>query len=66
MGTRLMERKRRSSVNSEVSKHLHHKDHSVTLDKAKILLVDHIWFERGVKEAIYIRTHKPSLNADGG
>ena len=68
MRTRFMEHKRRSSVNSEVSKHIHqdHKDHTVTLDKTKILSVDHRWFERGVKEAIYIRTNKPSLNADGG
>ena len=43
MRTRFMEHKRRSSVNSEVSKHIHqdHKDHSVTLDKTKILSVDH-------------------------
>ena len=33
---------------------------------AEILEVEPRWFERGVKEAIYIRTLCPSLNKDGG
>ena len=36
------------------------------LENTKILLVEHKWFERGVKEAIHIRTLNPSLNRDGG
>ena len=40
---------------------------TVSLDKTvKILSVKHRCFEKGVKEAIYIQTHKPSLDADGG
>ena len=55
-------------MNSEVSKHIHQEqpDHGVKLDIADILTVDTKWFERGVKEAIYIRALKPSLNKDGG
>ncbi len=36
------------------------------IENAKILTVELKWFERGVKEAIYIRVAKPSLNKDGG
>ena len=36
------------------------------MDKTEILTVEPKWFERGVKEAIYIRATNPSLNRDGG
>ena len=36
------------------------------MDSVKILDRDPSWFQRGVKEAIYIRAHKPELNWDGG
>ena len=36
------------------------------LDNTEILTTKPIWFERGVKEAIYIRALNPSLNRDGG
>lgn len=42
------------------------KEHSATLDKTKIMPVDHIWLEWGVQEAIYIQSCEPFLNADGG
>ena len=38
----------------------------MSLDIVKILTVDNRKFERGVKEAIYIRVMEPSLNKDGG
>jgi hypothetical protein len=38
----------------------------VDLDIVKILDRDHRWFERGVKEAVYIKANEPSLNKDGG
>ena len=65
---RFSEHRRPSSVNSEVSKHIHTDcpDHGVQLDKTEILAVEPKWYERGVKEAIYIRANKPSLNRDGG
>ena len=66
--TRFLEHKRRSSTKSEVSQHIYIESpgHTVDLDKVKILDKDDRWFERGVKEAIYIRAYKPSLNKDGG
>ena len=36
------------------------------LDNTEILTTEPRWFERGVKEAIYIRALNPSLNRDGG
>ena len=36
------------------------------MDKTEILAVEPKWFERGVKEAVYIRATEPSLNRDGG
>ena len=66
--TRFLEHRRPSSTSSEVSQHIHIESpgHRVDLDKVKILDRDPRWFERGVKEAIYIRANQPSLNKDGG
>ena len=36
------------------------------LENTKILITEPRWFERGVKEAIFIRALNPSLNRDGG
>ena len=65
---RFGEHKRPSTVTSEVSKHIHNADpkHSITLDTTNVLTVEPRWFERGVKEAIYIRAYSPTLNNDGG
>ncbi|KAI8497804.1 hypothetical protein Bbelb_244560 [Branchiostoma belcheri] len=51
---------------SEVSQHIHIESpgHTVTLDKVRILDTEQDYFVRGVKEAIYIRAHQPSLNRD--
>ena len=66
--TRFDEHRRPSSSTSEVSRHIHTdcKGHTVHIEEAKILTVEPKWFERGVKEAIYIRALHPSLNRDGG
>ena len=55
-------------MGNEVLQHVHvdRPEHGVSLDKVKILTVDNRKFERGVKEAIYIRIMKSSLNKDGG
>ena len=65
---RFGEHRRPSSTTSKVSKHIHtdNPNHNITLENTKILSVEHKWFERGVKEAIYIRAMNPSLNRDGG
>ena len=62
------EHRRPSSSSSEVSRHIHQEcpGHGVSMDSVKILDHNPSWFQRGVKEAIYIRAHKPELNRDGG
>ena len=66
--SRFNEHRRPSSTTSEVSKHIHieHPEHSVELESTEILTAESRWFERGVKEAIYVRALNPSLNRDGG
>ena len=65
---RFQEHKRPSSTSSEVSKHIHIESpgHQVDIEEVQILDREPRYFERGVKEAIYIRANKPSLNKDGG
>ncbi|KAI8499811.1 hypothetical protein Bbelb_221280 [Branchiostoma belcheri] len=46
--------------------HHHGSERVVTLDKVRILDTEQDYFVRGVKEAVYIRAHQPSLNRDGG
>ena len=60
-----LEHKRPSS---EVSNHVHIEspDHHIDLDEVQILDKEPRWFERGVKEAIYIKVNNPTLNKDGG
>ena len=66
--TRFSEHWRKSSVGSNVSQNVHvdSLEHGMSLDKVKILTVESRKFERGVKEAIYIRVAEPSLSKDGG
>ena len=66
--TRFLEHRRPSSTTSEVSQHIHIESpgHHVDLEKVQILDREPRYFERGVKEAIYIRVNQPSLNRDGG
>ncbi|XP_070532995.1 uncharacterized protein [Ptychodera flava] len=66
--TRFLEHRRPSSTTSEVSQHIHIEspDHFVNLENVEILDRDPRYFERGVKEAIYIRVNQRSLNRDSG
>ena len=66
--TRFDEHRRPSSSTLEVSRHIHTdcKGHIVHIEETKILTVEPKWFERSVKEAIYIRALHASLNRDGG
>ena len=65
--TRFLEHKRPSSTSSEVSNHIHIESpgHHIDLDEVKILDREPRWFERGVKEAIYIKVNNSTLNKDG-
>ncbi|XP_040922260.1 uncharacterized protein LOC121200823, partial [Toxotes jaculatrix] len=51
---------------SAVYSHLKEKAHSFEDSNVKILDREDRWFERGVKEAIYVKVEKPSLNRGGG
>ena len=66
--TRFLEHRRPSSTSFEVSQHIHIEspDNHVDLEEVKILDREQRYFERGVKEAIYIRVNQPLLNKDGG
>ena len=66
--TRFSENRRKSSVASEVSQHVHlnRLEHEVSMDRVKILTVDSKKIESGVMEAIYIGVAEPSLNKGGG
>jgi hypothetical protein len=66
---RAAEHRRPSTSSSEVSQHLHldgRPNHHVSLENISILDQEQRWFERGVKEAAYIRLYHPDLNRDGG
>ena len=62
---RVAEHTRKSSVKkSAMAKHLHTANHKL-IPELKILDQEPDWHRRGVKEAIQIKRHKPSLNKDG-
>ena len=46
--------------------HVEQPDHTVKMDSTSILATEARRFERGVKEAIYIKAMHPNLNRDGG
>ena len=67
--TRFSEHKRKCMVKkSEVAEHIHLKasDHQLDFAKTKILDRDNRWFQRGIREAIYIRAQQPTLNRNAG
>ena len=56
-----------SGINdSSIYAHLKASQHSFEDKDIIILDKEHKWFERGVKEAIYVRRENPSLNRGGG
>ena len=55
-----------SGQDSAVHLHLKEKGHSFDDSNVRILDREDRWFERGVKEAIYVHLEKPSLNRGGG
>ena len=66
--TRFCEHKRHSTTSSEVSNHIHLEfpGHHIDLDEVKILYREPRWFEREIKETIFIKAKNLTLNKDGG
>lgn len=58
--------KEHDKESSPVCHHLKYNKHTLDKDNIKILDRESRWFERGVKEAIHIRSRSPSLNRDQG
>ena len=54
------------SVPSAVYTHLSEHDHAFNNENVQILSRENRWFERGVKEAIFVHAQDPSLNKQGG
>ena len=65
---RMAQHRRASSSGNDSAVHLHLKDkgHSFEDHNVRVLAREDRWFERGVKEAIYVKLEKPSLNRGGG
>ena len=56
-----------SSMASDIEHmHVDHLQHSMELENTEVLTTEPRRFERGVKEAIYIRALNPSFNRNGG
>ena len=55
-----------SGMDSAVFLHLKKEGHSFQDENVRILDREERWFERGVKEAIYVKVARPSLNRGGG
>ena len=65
---RLQQHSRSSSgpAESAVFAHRRASGHEFDFDEVKILDRESRWFERGVKEAIWVRAEQPALNRTGG
>ena len=58
---------RKSSTNdSPMAHHIHHNKHRLDIKDTNILDQETDWTKRGIKEAIYIRKERPTLNRDEG
>ena len=59
----------RSSYNgndSAVLKHIFESEHQIDVNDVTILDREENWYERGVKDVVWVRTKNPSLNCNGG
>ncbi|KAM4589401.1 uncharacterized protein V3H82_003528 isoform 2-T2 [Fundulus diaphanus] len=65
---RMAQHRRATSSGQDSAVHLHLKDkgHSFEDQNVHILDKEDRWFERGVKEAIYVKRERPTLNRGGG
>ncbi|XP_070401553.1 heparan sulfate 2-O-sulfotransferase 1 isoform X2 [Nothobranchius furzeri] len=65
---RMAQHRRATSTGQDSAVHLHLKDKGHSFEDANVHILDgeDRWFERGVKEAIYVHCEQPSLNRGGG
>ncbi|CAI5669576.1 unnamed protein product [Oreochromis niloticus] len=65
---RMAQHRRATSTGQDSAVHLHLKDKGHSFEDANVHILDREdrWFERGVKEAIYVHCERPSLNRGGG
>ena len=49
-----------------VGEHIHQHDHSITMDNVQIIGREEQLWKRKIREAIEIKTRKPTLNRDTG
>ena len=65
---RMAQHRRANSSGPDSAVHLHIKEKAHSFDDNNVQILDREdrWFERGVKEAIYVKVEKPSLNRGGG
>ena len=68
LSMRMAQHRRANSSGQDSAVHLHLKEttHSFEDENVHILDREERWFERGVREAIYVKVEKPSLNRGGG
>ena len=68
LNKRMYQHRRPSTGAGDSAVYLHQnaKDHSFVNEDVVILDREHRWYERGVKEAIYVNVEQPSLNKGGG
>ncbi|KAL3978929.1 G2/M phase-specific E3 ubiquitin-protein ligase [Sarotherodon galilaeus] len=64
---RMAQHRRATSTGQDSAVHLHLKDKGHSFEDANVHILDREdrWFERGVKEAIYVHCERPSLNRGG-
>jgi hypothetical protein len=64
-----MQQHRRANANdcnSAVFEHIRDSGHTVDTKDVQVLDSESDWFRRGVREAIWIRKERPTLNKGGG
>ena len=67
MGIRLKEHiKTAGNITSAIGEHISQTGHPISIEDVKIVGTESDWHRRKIKEAIEIKTHRPSLNRDGG
>ena len=67
MGQRLKEHlKTQGTITSAIGEHISQTGHPISIENVKIIGTESDWHRRRIKEAIEIKSHRPTLNRDGG